>query len=232
MVDENYKVILSALISSRRLFLQYKQSNNNALTPYIKLHSSNASGWSIDVQTTGLQDVASSMLQKKILINEFPPLGDVGGGYSSPIDAFILPYTSHAEILVNRSKNYCWKRFLVAKELCHLMMQIPSNCTSLVASDIENLISEILNSAPISSPALQAEYVAYIAAIELLFPSEFIASAQKTLNSGGQVLDVAMAYKIPRVIVEFRLQNKNIVELFNTVYAETKFKHLAFSPVL
>lgn len=218
----------SAVIAARRLVLQYKRRNSNSLLYPLRIDPTTIPGWGGGSRILGYLEVASEVWRKPITVDSFPNL-DV----PEPLDACILNYEDHVEILVKRGRRYCWRRLLVAKELCHLLTGHESNFTALTFEDIARLISDLLNDhVPEIRPDVLAESMAYIAAIELLLPSEFIADADEMLKKGASILDVAERYKVPRVAVEYRLQRADVRAMYDAVYASTDYKNVEFSPVM
>lgn len=224
MERDEKDVFLEAFVASKRLQRLYKTFNNNSLEPYIQINTiSLPIGWSDNKRVFGLKQVVEITTKKDISIEIFPPVGP-----SSSVDAFLLSHDEINRIFVSNTRNYCWQRFLVAKELMHIVMQVPGNITQITSQSVERLISCILNAAPVRSQELLAEYVAYIAAIELLFPKDFVETAAAMVAEGRQLHDVALRFKVPRVAIEFRLR-EDIKSLFDELYQSSKYKNAEYS---
>lgn len=217
-----------AVIAARKLVLQYKRRNGNELAHPLRIDPTTIPGWGGGSKILGYIEVAAEVWRKPIVVESFSELG-----VPEPLDACFLNYEDHVEIMVKRGKRYCWQRFLVAKELCHLLIGNAQNITPLNFEDVSRLISDLLNDHITDiKPDVVAEYLAYIAAIELLFPSEFIQDADRMLNSGASIMDVAERYKVPRMALEYRLQRKDIRELYDEIYSSPEYKHINFQPVI
>lgn len=172
----NLNKIQKDAVSSAQILLQdYFQKNNIQLAsfkPIAITTEKKHSGWagSVDSVTVGLKNIASQAIGKEIFIREFDE------EYAADIQGFLIEYTEHAVIYVNRGLNFCWRRFIVAKELSHLLMNkaLPSLRLQDM-SKINELLSVLLS--PSIEPSTEAqisEYMAYFGALELLLPKQYI----------------------------------------------------------
>lgn len=113
----------------------------------------------------------------------------------------LLRYADHVKILYSMDLNTCWRRFVVAKELSHLLFDSTESYTTDPAELVTSLLSEI----PLSDgPSAQAtsEQLAAIMAIELLLPHQEREKIESLFNSGVSVRRIALDYRVPAKIVE------------------------------
>jgi len=224
MLDEFFS---SVIIAARKLSLCYRRLNNGQLTCPITLDPSVQSGWAQAPRPSGCIKAASLLLDKPISVYDFPPLGT-----ENPLAAFVNNYVDRSEIYVSSTQNYCWRRFLVAKELAHLLICDSSNRTPIAPGEIASLLSDLINNVcPGDNRILQAESYAYFAAIEILLPQEHAVDAAAMLTRGSSVLELAQKYRIPRKAMELRLTDAQAVDLFNEIYESYSFQAVSFAPM-
>lgn len=216
--------LLDAAIAARRLLIQYQRLITTAPSPPVKLTALKPGGWAQDEVRKGLIDAACLVTGKQIDVEEVSPGGKV-------VQAYVKNYPETAQIFVVESRTRCWRRFLVAKELCHLLLSEAANSTSSY-EEVEDLIDRLINGKFDSdpNPALLVENAAYIGAIELLLPQSFEEIAEREFRRGAEAIDVATKFLVPERIVEFRYQGQG-KEIFNSIYAEHTFKHLEFAAI-
>lgn len=96
--------------------------------------------------------------------------------------------------------NECWRRFVVCKELFHVLFDNPEFENMELSSHIEDCVSE--TPAVEDTPqAAQSEFLAEYSAMEFLFPY----SDRLAIISTGEAIDylaTAKHYRIPRIYVE------------------------------
>ncbi|PCJ33610.1 MAG: hypothetical protein COA93_07165 [Alphaproteobacteria bacterium] len=110
------------------------------------------------------------------------------------------------------SLNICERRFVIAKELCHIFLHKTNNVSSeqngltITEDDLEFLISALSSRGEIlsvnKSPAYLCEIVAKHLACELLFPYEF-RELYKNKYENNEVPDyeLALLFRIPEAVV-------------------------------
>ena len=108
----------------------------------------------------------------------------------------IEDFGSMVEIYYDINRNHCWKRFVCAKELCHLLYNDGDklHCSASV-EEIDSLMSQIL-AGVVADQAATSEQATILMAIEVLLPHFERASAIKLLSKGG-VAAVAQHYRLP-----------------------------------
>lgn len=107
------------------------------------------------------------------------------------------------EIWILSGLNFCWGRFVLCKELFHVMIDVKDNEKLFANGDIENhidqyLVEEINIDPKTTSPNnVQAELLAEIAAMEFMFPY-----THRVSQKGKQSSEIAENYKLPKALVE------------------------------
>lgn len=148
------------------------------------------------------------------------PKGDIGHA------ANMQHFAEKIRIVCADKHNHCWARYLVCKELAHLLMYNPSGTnTHFTASfeDASKLIDELTNCRidDFSDQAL-IDFTAWYAAIELLIPSEWlpkISEVRKQISEDPELRNqenkqIATALRVPEKILEVRLENPSVREFF------------------
>lgn len=100
-------------------------------------------------------------------------------------------------IIVSRSLNYCWQRFVVVKELMHYFDKPLEMVSS--ADDFESLISEFSSPRPEHrSPAMGSEVHGLWMALGLLCPELLRHDLQRQRETGQMTdMDIAQRLRIP-----------------------------------
>jgi hypothetical protein len=122
----------------------------------------------------------------------------------------IEAFDSEAHIYYDRDRNKCWRRFIVVKELCHLLYANQGEHHLASTPDqVEQLLNKIM--AGLTNLDITKDYVAsteqcaLLMAVEALLPHSERSNVAKVLAGGGTELDVAANYLIPEVMVKFYL---------------------------
>lgn len=125
------------------------------------------------------------------------------------IEAYIKRYDNSkpekVEIVFSSRLNQCWSRFLICKEISHLLLGHKGNYTCN-RDQIEGLITQLLLPDPpvlAADEALLVEHTAFCSAIELLIPSERRYELYAFIDSAMDRMEIAEFYRVPRVIVDF-----------------------------
>ncbi len=108
-----------------------------------------------------------------------------------------------AFISVSNKLTYCWKRFVLTKEMTHLVDDPKTYTSSIV--EIENLTRELSAQAPLSakmSDAYYAERVAEYKALALLAPEDAVSKIRPKFRRGQlSEIEVATFFRIPSLWV-------------------------------
>ncbi len=117
----------------------------------------------------------------------------------------LLRYKTYARVVYPATENPCWRRFVMAKEMAHLIIDTDSQ---QYTQDPIRLIQELINRAPIQferSHQLESEQIAVYVAYELLIPWKFNAECLQKLADGESMINIAKWLRIPQKAVEFVL---------------------------
>lgn len=153
------------------------------------------------------------------------------GGLTN-IDAFVKRYESpnKLEIRYSSALNRCWSRFIICKEVSHLLLGHPGNST-IHLEEIQDLITQLLlpersTTSYTSNPALTVEHTAFYSAMELLVPYQKRHELYGFLDAGQSHLDIAEFYRIPKMIVEY-LDSEGGRQFFEVCYGGLNLDHRA-----
>lgn len=132
-------------------------------------------------------------------------LGQIRFYYPTPTGIHINESPTSAVITVKEDLNFCWKRFVICKELCHCL--IDNDGERVTTEDglmtlLEGLASKI-NLEKEGGP-LHSEQLAEILALELLYPMKFRRSHIEGFRKGKITAhNLALRYRIPAQFAEF-----------------------------
>ena len=93
--------------------------------------------------------------------------------------------------------NNCWKRFVIVKELSHLLM---SKSNEGITQDIEELVNGLFQMSFGLSDDIDHEHLALLMASEYLMPYRISQSLLKDDNLS--TLDIAKQFSVPEVVVK------------------------------
>lgn len=120
----------------------------------------------------------------------------------------LLRYKDIAYIEYNSELNTCWTRFVVCKELCHLILDSEEEYTKSLPSLVEQLIGQSTGE---PKEDLASERMAEIAALELLFPHDFRRSFIEHFENGRlSLLKIATILRIPQKYAEVCLHRRYV----------------------
>jgi hypothetical protein len=164
------------------------------------------------ISETGITPAAPIKLKELLIPAVASRLGTPHGGkfiisaqecdwQASKIRGILLRYNARAEILYSAQLNLCWKRFVVCKELAHLL--IDENNEHYTVDPISLVYRMITDVLPKYDDDLESERLAMFAAIELLIPwclrNEFISMVIDAKTD----LEIAHYFRVPQAIVGF-----------------------------
>lgn len=123
----------------------------------------------------------------------------------------------HADIFIASKLNYCWRRFVGVKEMCHLIIDtydasVDYSCAGdpqTLNNMIGELISVNLDASTKYSEQYVSEMLAIHCAIEIMFPiSHRIAAAKKIAENdpNTNIMSLANEYRMPKHYVEMSLR--------------------------
>jgi|GEM_PF-3304127 len=129
------------------------------------------------------------------------------------VRGWVERFAENANIYVQEGQSEEWQRFVIAKELCHLLVDkseaemstdVVSTLTGLVAFDSFDLFSE-------TSPIRVSEKVAEIGALELIYPFEYRESDAELVRNGTKsIAQLSEERGVPEVWVLRGLDSKFI----------------------
>lgn len=155
-------------------------------------------------------------LKKKVEVNE---VTSIKMGDSSFLGQSLLGDLKCIINLVSEL-NFCYKRFVLCKELFHVLLDKPEYRNMDLFAHIEEVIIlfPVVDSRP--KPSSVSEFLAEVAAMQFLFPYE---DRRKILARGiaPNFQEIAETYKIPRVYVEKYL-SENYMEILSAFYPSQK----------
>jgi Zn-dependent peptidase ImmA (M78 family) len=122
----------------------------------------------------------------------------------------IEEFESKVDIYFDLNRNRCWKRFILAKELCHLLYDCPnSQHLASTPEQIGSLITQILAGLTTANleenQAANSEQATVLMAIEILLPHSEREEVNRIITKGGNALAVAKHYLLPEQMVSLYL---------------------------
>lgn len=147
---------------------------------------------------TGLLDIVSVM--KQIAIACVPWKNPLLKGCMMRYYAF-GGRPQQAIIHYSDDLNRCWTRFVICKELAHVLLDTQQDYTV----DPNELINNLINAIPDGVRAdVDSETLAQFGAIELLIPNECRDAMDRTLEDRDSSMFLAERFRVPEKIVIYR----------------------------
>jgi Zn-dependent peptidase ImmA (M78 family) len=118
----------------------------------------------------------------------------------------LFRYSDHADIFYSASLNVCWSRFVVCKELAHLLLDTETkHFTKNPVALVQGLVTQV----PILKPEndLVSESIALYCAIEILLPWHLRASMNEMMKAGKSDYEIAVHFRAPENIVNLMLKS-------------------------
>jgi len=118
----------------------------------------------------------------------------------------LLRYDTHAKIIYSQSMNTCWRRFVVCKELAHLL--IDTDAEHFTNNPV-SLVQELINDVPVmrTDHDINSERLAMIAAVEMLLPWCLRGQLTGMAEEGLSDLQIAQEFRVPEKIVNLMLRS-------------------------
>lgn len=168
------------------------------------VESSCAQAQAIDSYGITIIPVPASIVSVVISDNGEPKSGD------RVMRSILQRYQSHAVIRYVDNLNECWKRFVVCKELSHLIMGEADGERAVNVEQQLAMAYAICNDAK-ADMDLSGEQFAWFVAAELLLPAGDRHEVLSRKAGGESTLSIARSYRTPTAIVNM---------LFDTPYGE------------
>jgi Zn-dependent peptidase ImmA (M78 family) len=212
---------IASLLSCVACVQQYRQRNKDypiGKPIAIKKTSTHVQGWAAgSTELTTLHTIVESLIQKPVDIVEFDK------ATAPAVDGMCIELKDKALIFVNKDLNYCWRRFVAAKELAHLVMNhVNDGLRATSKESVSNTISELIKRqvSPSSSAATIAEVDAYAGAVEMLYPRDSVDLFQRP---GMHNKLIAEEVKIPSNIIAIRNDDKDTISMHQQVYDDSRY---------
>lgn len=143
--------------------------------------------------------ICKQYLEKNIVIYEL----DVDKVDSPIYGASILQKTEgRYDICHVKNLNYCWQRFVICKELFHVVLDEEQYRSIGIGSHIDEVTVAFPDDESRPSPPVIVEKLAEIAAMEFLIPYAERKTECEMKNGGINCRAIADRYKVPLVYVE------------------------------
>lgn len=145
------------------------------------------------------------------------------GRYQKYYDYEGIKDNNFAQIWIAYRKSNCWKRYLAAKELSHLI--VDNNENSYTVNIHDTIVWMIQDNMAVGvNEALDSEHIAAQLAIELLLPYHSTQSLLKDKNVKDSV--IANQFKVPLSIIEhIRGEKSKYLDIRDDAYKDTDIKH-------
>ena len=127
-------------------------------------------------------------------------------------------FTNRVDIAINEKLNNCWKRFVITKELSHLLM---SKNSEGITENMETLIDGLFSHSFGTSDDISHEKLALYMAFEYLMPYNI---SKDILNSDKSDLEIARLFSIPENVVK-AFRNKEFLNKREDSYKIAFEKH-------
>lgn len=166
-------------------------SKAREFTEYYKAHSLNGAATRRSVEE--FLDLCAEYLGKPIekRILEIP-------AEACSIRGFYISYPDKYEIYLMAGMNFCWSRFVLCKELFHVILDEERYQTTNIYAHLEEVMTSFPSTQP-GGPAAVSEALAEIAAMEFMFPYADRAPISLPLADS---LEIAERYKVPQAKIE------------------------------
>jgi hypothetical protein len=126
---------------------------------------------------------------------------------ANPLWGACIEKSGEFDICYLEDLNHCWERFVICKEIFHVILKKDEYRNPSIRDHIEELAVIFPDGHQPGLPAV-AEKLAEVAAIEFLLP--YKSRAEIIVNGNGKInyRDVAERYKVPLVFVERYLSSR------------------------
>ena len=145
-----------------------------------------------------LTEICRTYLDKKIQIVKL----EINKDESPVLGAAILLEGNHYDICHVQDLNYCWQRFVICKELFHVILDEEKYRNMGISDHVDEVTVAFPDDNSTPSVPVMSEILAELAAMEYLFPYaervQEVASKNGNLNSKA----VAEKFKVPIVFIE------------------------------
>ena len=125
---------------------------------------------------------------------------------ANQLSGWVDRYADHAEIYYSTSLNCCWARWVICKELAHLLIDTKDEHFT---KDPKNLVQELVSglAIPHENHQVNSEYLAMIAAIEMMFPWKYREDMKLLMLGGKTDYEITFSFKAPESFVNLLLRS-------------------------
>lgn len=217
--------LVNSIITASAAIQEYNQKNgytDPAAVPDLKpivAKPSNTKGWSFSDNTpspaNSLTSSVSSIIGKKIHAFEFDH------DTAQNIQGMCTEYETYAEIFISKGLNFCWQRFIYAKELCHLLLNHSDpECRTTSQDEVQKTLDKLILGSSPDNKIQATELTAYIAATELLFPNHIV---QATMDI--PVEELSKLIRCPKQVIALRRHSEDMKKWFDQAYANPSYQN-------
>lgn len=204
------------ILCSMASIQSYKQQNkldfSSNIHPIPITNKKKTASWLSYDSSLGLLDVIKFKLKTNdIRIMEF------NASIAPEVTGVCIEQKNTSIIYVKNSLNFCYKRFIVAKELSHLLINDshPKYRITPTKQDFKDLLDSVLLNNAKTKPQ-ESEINAYYGAMELLIPKDY---AQSSFFQDNDSTTIAEKIKCPTQVIELR-KKPEIINIFNKLYQQ------------
>jgi hypothetical protein len=123
----------------------------------------------------------------------------------------IESYSGSADIFYDREQNVCWRRFVIVKEICHILY-VPDSDDHLTStpSEVEDLINKIMAGVEMGTVhhARDCDSYTKLMALEILLPHHQRGKVNAEMAAGKTIYDIAFMYRLPQQMVRLYLSQE------------------------
>jgi len=175
--------IVEAVVSVRSLFAQIEKDKTSLVSP------------------VGIKDILLPALTKRL--SEKSPFSIVVScrmWNTKQVSGLLQRYSDHARIIYSGHLNTCWGRFVLCKELAHLLVDTGDH---QFTRDPVSLVQQIITKIPLGGidNDVHSENLAAIAATEMLLPWKFRKQMVEDFSNGKSDMEIAKQFSVPELIV-------------------------------
>lgn len=160
--------------------------------------------WPVQVEKLLISAVASQVLTPDG--NPYKIVVECKNWQAHQLSGWLFRYPHHAEVFYSASLNTCWSRWVVCKELAHLLIDTEEKHFT---KSPELLVQELINKLPAIQfdHEMNSEHLAGVAAIEMLLPWKYRPEMQKMMADGKSDYEIARAFRAPEKFVNLLLRS-------------------------
>ncbi len=126
---------------------------------------------------------------------------------ANQLSGMLFRYPDRAEVIYSSTLNTCWARFVVCKELVHLLIDTePKHFTKNPVALVQEIINKLPSVACVEE--LNSESLAIVGAVEMLLPWHLRKKMEDMMASGASDYAIALEFRAPEKIVNLVLRSE------------------------